>query len=122
MTIRLLAPAARPLLLRDNNTVRPVLPAPRTKTKPKLQCNGMPLTNQGGLRRKNPSWALVERVVRELDQGEGNSFCCLNSPDGSYIQTLHGCNGYHAEWRVSGAGDKGHIHWRASYPGFPSRT
>ena len=92
-------------------------PETRTKTRSRAHANGMLLTNEEGLRRKDPSWPLVERVVRELDQGTWNSFCCLNSPDGSYIQTLHGFNGYHLEWREYGSVAKGYVHWRASYPG-----
>ncbi len=105
---------ARPPCLAHHATNQP---APLPQTRPKPMPNGLLLTNQAGLHRKNPPWTLVERVVRELDQGTGNSFCCLSASNNEYVQTLHGLNGYHLEWRVTGTGAAGHTHYRASYPG-----
>ena len=86
-----------------------------SKTKPFRKQAGLILTNQAGLRRKNPSWKLVEQVIREIDVGHGNSHCCLEAPGDSYIQTLHGFNGYHLEWRVTNGSN--YTHYRACYPG-----
>lgn len=79
---------------------------------------GRVLTNQAGLRRASPSWALVERVVRALDC-DANTYCCLTQPCGSYIQTLRGFNGYHLERRLIDGG--GYVHLRACYPGGSSK-
>ena len=90
-----------------------------SKTEEHPQQDGLILTNQAGLRRKNPSWKLVEKVVREIDEGHGNSFCCLEAPGDTYIQTLHGFNGYHLEWRVTNGST--YTHYRACYPGGSSK-
>lgn len=96
------------------------LPLPKTQTNP--QHDSLILTNQAGLRRMNPKWQLVTQVISELDTGQGNSFCCLEAPGFSYIQTLHGFNGYHLEWRESQPGEqKSYSHFRASYPGASSK-
>jgi hypothetical protein len=80
--------------------------------------DGLLLKNEAGLSRKNPSWQLVETVVREIDDGHGNSFCVLEASNGHYIQTLRGFNGYHLEWRMfTTAEEKGYVHYRACYPG-----
>jgi hypothetical protein len=91
---------------------------PCTQLAPKLRRVGLLLTNEEGLHRKSPPWRLVEQAIRALDTGTGNSFCCLSTPDNTYIQTLHGFNGYHLEWRITGPAEPGgHTHYRACYPG-----
>lgn len=77
---------------------------------------GMLLKNQGGLAKRNPSWELVEKAVRELDPGHFNSYACLSDPGNSYIQCLHGFNGYHLEWRITNPSGS-YVHYRACYPG-----
>ena len=89
------------------------LPLPKTEARP--QQSGLILTNQGGLRRKNPPWQLVEQVIREIDVGHGNSHCCLEAPGYNYIQALHGFNGYHLERRITTSAN--YTHYRACYPG-----
>jgi len=75
------------------------------------------LSNEWGLRRHQPNWNFVEWVARRLDAGAGNSFCCLEALDGSYVQVLKGINGCHLEWRVmTGDSPNGYRHYRASYP------
>lgn len=88
---------------------------PLSKTKARQQLDGLILQNQAGLRRKNPPWKLVEQVIREIDVGHGNSHCCLEAPGNTYIQTLHGFNGYHLEWRITSGAT--YTHYRACYPG-----
>ncbi len=88
---------------------------PLSKTEARHQQDVLILTNQAGLRRKNPPWKLVEQVIREIDVGHGNSHCCLESPGCTYIQALHGFNGYHLEWRITNAAT--YTHYRACYPG-----
>jgi hypothetical protein len=63
--------------------------------------NDLELTSQNGIRKEAPSWATVARVVRHLQEGQPISFCCLASADLSYVQNLHGINGWHVEWRVT---------------------
>lgn len=78
------------------------------------QQHGFTLTNQAGVSCKNPEWTLIEQVIRELDTGSGNSFCCLEVGD-KWVQTLHGFNGYHVEWCLNGAAeDDSFAIWRAS--------
>lgn len=79
----------------------------------------MVLGNQAGLRRRNPSWSLVERVIRELNPGFGNSHCILALPSNTYVQALRGFNGWHLEWRISdpSLGASAYIHLRACHPG-----
>jgi len=89
------------------------VPLPKAKQRP--QRYNLVLRNQAGLRRRNPPWNLVERVIREIDTGCGNSHCCLETPGNTYIQTLHGFNGYHLEWRISGTAE--YTHYRGCYPG-----
>jgi hypothetical protein len=77
----------------------------------------MRLSNEAGQRWDNPSWHIVRSAVEALDCMESNSFCILECTNGSYVQTLQGLNGYHAEWRQywageeigSGGGDRGHV-------------
>lgn len=86
--------------------------------------DGRLLTNEAGLRQLNPPWQLVEKVVRALDCGFGNSYCCLEFPNGSYIQSLRGTNGMIVERRLIGP-DKagGYIHLRGCHRGgLPRRT
>lgn len=95
---------------------------PKPAAEPRIATEGLILTNEGGLHRKNPPWQLVDQVLHELDPGKGNSFCCLATPENAYVQTLHGFNGYHLEWRViSPAAPDGYIHYRAGYPGGSSK-
>ena len=90
--------------------------APLTRSKPRPLKRDMILTNQDGLLRRNPSWRIIESVVRDLNAGYGNSFCCLQSLDKSYVQTLRGFNGWHLEWRVTTSPTQ-YVHLRAAYPG-----
>jgi hypothetical protein len=112
--------ASRPALLVVIKTGEPqncdILPC--TQLAPKLRRVGLLLTNEEGLHHKNPPWRRVEQAIRALDTGTGNSFCCLSTPDNTYIQTLHGFNGYHLEWRITGPAEPGgYTHYRAGYPG-----
>ena len=100
------------------NIVSDVHPLPLSKAEAQPRHDGLILTNQAGLRRKNPRWRLVEQVINELDPGHGNSFCCLEAPGYTYIQTLRGFNGSHLEWRITSADGQGsYAHYRASYFG-----
>jgi hypothetical protein len=94
-----------------------IIPQPLTRVQDHSQPTGLILTNEAGLRKKNPRWQLVEQVVRELDMGSGNSFCGLERPGDSYVQTLHGFNEYHLEWRINLDALQGYTHYRACYPG-----
>lgn len=76
--------------------------------------DGMELENEAGLKRRNPPWPLVERVVRELDEGHGNSFAILSLPGNTYVQTIRGFNGCHLEWRITGASLEDYVHYRAA--------
>jgi hypothetical protein len=112
--------ASRPALLvaRKTGKVQDYDVFLSTQPAPKPRRDGLRLTNEAGLRRKNPPWRLVEQAIRALDTGTGNSFCCLSTPDNTYIQTLHGFNGYHLEWRITGPAEPGgYTHYRAGYPG-----
>jgi len=94
-------------------------PLTLSKTAERHQQDGLILKNEAGLHRKNPTWKLVEQVIRKLDAGHGNSYCCLEAPGDTYIQTLHGFNGYHLEWRVTNGPT--YTHYRACYPGASSK-
>ncbi len=75
----------------------------------------MKLATEGGLTRTRPSKALVLRTLSDLDTGSGNSFCNLENPGNSYVQTLHGLNGWHLEWRVTNPLNKNRYqHYRAA--------
>ncbi len=77
---------------------------------------GMLLEDEIGRQKKNPSWSLVESVIRELDPGHFNSFACLSVHENTYVQCLCGFNGWHLEWRITKpSGD--YDHYRACYPG-----
>ena len=90
----------------------------KVKTMDQPGWNGLILRNQGGLCRKNPPWRLVEKVVREIDSGYGNSFCILEASGDEYVQALRGFNGYHLERRTSQKRDeRRYVHYRACYPG-----
>lgn len=81
---------------------------------PSPQRPGLTLTNEAGVSWNNPEWTLIEQVIRELDTGSGNSFCCLEVGD-KWVQTLHGFNGYHVEWCPNTvAEDNSFAIWRAS--------
>lgn len=95
------------------------VPEERIKVAAAPRRAGLLLENEAGLRRMNPPWRLVDEVVRGLDLGTGNSFCSLNCPTGSYVQTLRGFNGWHLECRFVSPGS-GYVHYRASYPGAKS--
>ena len=89
-----------------------------TLTLPAPKQDGLILSNEHGLRRKNPSWEVVTVVVRGLDAGCGNSFCILEDPDSNYVQALRGFNGYHLEWHEALAGESSMFQqYRASYHG-----
>jgi len=75
----------------------------------------MLLTNEKGLECVAPSWELVEQVILKLDIGRGNSFCVLTLPSNTYVQCLHGFNGWHLEWRLGGSTLDSYIHLRAGY-------
>ena len=111
-------PAPQPFKSPDVGSHAPS-PASRTKASQTPAREGMVLTNEAGLRRKNPRWPLVERVIRELDPGHINSFASLSLPGNTYIQCLRGFNGWHLEWRISDLsfGESAYIHMRACYPG-----
>ena len=79
------------------------------------------LTNEKGDEINNPHWQVVERIVRELNPGHFNSYACLSLPGNTYVQCLHGFNGWHVEWRITDpSGDYGHF--RAGYPGGSSKA
>ena len=109
-------PSLFPLNRPSSGSASPA-PATRTKSKEEPRMDGMLLVNEAGLRRRNPSWPLVEQVVRELDPGDGNSFACVSLPGNTFTQTLQGRNGYHLECRLTGGSPEQYIHLRASYPG-----
>lgn len=83
---------------------------------PKPVGGRMRLKNEIGQKWTNPSWLEVVDVINELDPGHFNSFACLSIRGNSYIQCLHGFNGYHLEWRISNPSDN-YVHYRACYPG-----
>ena len=101
----------------------PVSPAKKLAPKPPAQTLTKPLqrpafanmilANQAGLVERNPPWEHVEEVIRELDPGFGNSHCILEIPGPTYIQTLRGFQGFHLEWRITGAHPDQYIHLRA---------
>ena len=113
------APSRPSLFPLNRPSSGPISPTTSTRTKsseePRLE--GMLLVNEAGLRRRNPSWPLVEQVIRELDPGDGNSFACVSLPGHTFMQTLRGRNGYHLECRLTGASLEQYVHFRASYPG-----
>jgi hypothetical protein len=79
------------------------------------------LTNEKGNEIHNPPWQVVERIVRELNPGYFNSYACLSLPGNTYVQCLHGFNGWHVEWRITDpSGD--YAHYRAGYPGGSSKA
>ena len=59
------------------------------------------LTNEKGDAIHNPPWQVVERIVRELNPGHFNSYACLSLPGNTYVQCLHGFNGWQVEWRTT---------------------
>lgn len=101
----------------DNSTVRDrhVVPIPLTESSEPTAHQNMLLTNEAGLALAAPSWALVEQTIQELDSGRENSFCVLELPYNTYVQCLHGFNGWHLEWRLSGSSLDSYIHLRAAY-------
>lgn len=79
------------------------------------------LTNEKGDEINNPPWQEVERIVRELNPGHFNSYASLLLPGNTYVQCLHGFNGWHVEWRITDpSGD--YAHFRAGYPGGSSKA
>lgn len=75
----------------------------------------MKLTTEGGFECDNPPARLVFSILSELDTGNGNSFCCLGSSGSNYVQTLHGLNGWHLEWRETKSRDiRQYRHYRAA--------
>lgn len=89
-----------------------------TASSPAPNSNRLILTNEGGLKKLNPSWELIKTVIYGLDPGQGNSFCVLENSNHDFVQTLHGFNGYHLEWHESISNRDGYYQqFRASYPG-----
>jgi len=87
----------------------------RKMTNHRMKRPSMTLTTEGGFRDNRPTPGLVRRVVNKLDTGQGNSFCCLESADHNYVQTMHGLNGWHLEWREPGRPDiRQYRHYRAA--------
>jgi len=85
------------------------------KRKTKTKESPMLLTTQGGLDRYGPSAKVVSQILNVLDTGNGNSFCCLESSAGNYVQALHGLNGWHVEWRSTDPGNGSRYqHYRAA--------
>lgn len=110
-----------PELLKLLSRLERLARAPQAAEEPERQRDGLTLTNEAGLRRKNPPWRLVEQAVRDLDPGAGNSYCCLSLPCGSYMQALCGLNGLIVERRLLGTGSaEGYIHLRGCYRGGPA--
>ena len=87
----------------------------QTETDERRQQEGLELTNEAGLYRKDPPWQLCEQVVRAIDTGRGNSYCCLATSYNTYVQALRGVNGYILEWRVTDPVDQSYIHYRACH-------
>lgn len=78
----------------------------------------MVLTNEIGLKLVNPTWRDVDEAIRELDTGCFNSFACLSRSGNTYIQCLHGSNGWHMEARITWKNSGGaYTHLRACRPG-----
>jgi hypothetical protein len=112
------APAPMPGTAPPATRTAPKPPAQtRTKTRQRPAYANMILANQAGLVERNPPWEHVEEVVRELDPGFGNSHCLLEIPGPTYIQTLRGFQGYHLEWRITGARPDQYVHFRACHIG-----
>lgn len=81
------------------------------------------LSNEAGLRLKNPAWPMVENAIRGMNPGRGNSFCALENPDRGFVQALCGFNGYHLEWHEGQTGDPGsYQHLRGAYPGGSTKS
>jgi hypothetical protein len=78
--------------------------------KKKTKKSGIQLTTEAGLELYRPSAKILSQVISGLDTGNGNSFCCLKSSDGNYVQALHGVNGWHVEWRLTDLGNGGRYH------------
>jgi len=87
----------------------------QTETDERHHQDGLELTNEAGLYQKNPPWLHCDQVIRALDTGHGNSYCCLATPGNTYVQSLRGINGYMLEWRITDAVSQSHIHYRACY-------
>jgi hypothetical protein len=80
---------------------------------------GKVIFNEVGFRRRDPSWQLVEAVVRGLVADSVNTFCILECPGGSYMQTLRDTvDLYRLERRIcsSDIGAKGYCHEYAASP------
>lgn len=108
------APPSDPRPAELPDTVVEVCP----ETSPAPHRNRLIISNEGGLRKKGPTWRLVETVVSEIDPGRGNSFCVLEDIDGDYVQALRGFNGYHLEWHEAALGVTGSFQqYRAGYLG-----
>jgi hypothetical protein len=87
-----------PIVHPDRVTGRP---SPKPNPKPRAYPNDFILKNQAGLRRANPSWALIEQVVTELEPRSDNKFAILEKKlNWSYVQTLRVPEGWLIEWRV----------------------
>jgi hypothetical protein len=83
---------------------------------PSPALKGMLLKDEIGRKQRNPPWALVEYVIRELDPGHFNSFACLSVRGNNFVQCLRGFNGWHLEWRITNPSGN-YVHYRACYPG-----
>ena len=76
-------------------------PYPKTKELPRERPDDYVLKNEAGLKRNNPSWVLIERVVSELQPRSQNKFAILEKTlDWSYVQTLRVPKGWLIEWRA----------------------
>jgi len=74
---------------------------PETKPLPQSRPNDFVLKNEAGLKRNNPPWPLIERVVCELEPRSHNKFAILEKSLGwSYVQTLRVPEGWLVEWRA----------------------
>lgn len=87
----------------------------RKMTSGRMKRLTMILSTEGGFEASHPTTGLVRRVLRKLDTGQGNSFCCLEMSESIYVQAMRGLNGWHLEWREPAQTDpKNYRHYRAA--------
>lgn len=117
----LLQPLRPPLKWAPNHHPASI-PAVRTRLRQTPARDGMILTNEIGLELRNPPWPAVTRVIGELDPGYTNSFACLSLPGNTFVQCLHGFNGWHLEWRFTADTPDTYIHLRGCKLADPKKS
>ena len=94
----------------------------QTETEERFQQDGLKLTNEAGLFRKNPPWHLCDEVVRNLIADGRNRYCILEVPGYTYIQAWREAKGFCLEWRITNSSDGSYTHCRAGYFGKHSES